>query len=841
MLSVCANCQKQFVNVVMRENSFEKQLKMFQLHHMEQLCGMLRVLLSASQAVCSGSHNLLYTVQEGGSLYNASNTIHTVSPAKIIMNPVNKIQKLEEDKSAEVSGPSVKYCCEQCKFSIDLTRLQHSSDKSGHLVDMAVGVVLEHVVPHTESLMAVIMTAATNEVFKLKFEFTASVEGEGINKKIAIGLDRKIVAGDGMEVTLQKDVNKTIELLRTKLKQDKKGNVTVRRRHLFLDKLPDSEAGQLVEAGKFLEAASNILQLYGSCGCNTKLLDYYAECRLCSKFSFPDFRLTAAIKTKAGVALCENCCETILSLCVPSEPERLTGKGDVCLLLGVERTTGHRLVLSNNTKKWISAEGVNKIKAVSEISASCTMPDYSTSLVQLLKSHLQAVAERAWTDSSCLTARAGFCVAAESSSDLLPSKQQAPIEVKVSIKPPRPKTPPPKLVITPVNAKPAPTSRLVKITANRRIIPVRDPTSISTPPRVKGTIIKADPAKLTTVKVKSTESPKQNSKPAVNAGTKGENKEEEIDSDLEKEDDFESIDAIANFISSSEPPTKKVKEEKPSNEVTDALTDEFTDTGLSTPKRENSNAKVKREGEDEVDINFLCSLQAPESLTKLPAGTVVTNLETPEDSRNSSTAAITETEELKLPPGLVISPAQPGMVKLQAGCLPSPAQDSKLIEVGARQENNVESGKTESKNVIELGSPKTEIVPSPASDATTSTKDTVTPSKSTSVTSKGKKPQTPRAVVREETNNEDAKGKDEKTSTVNNKKEAEQETLTSLDVDIDNEDLDEDEENNDVGSAKKATVKLSSILPKPNKSRNSTPASSSKKGMPGYVNISLPP
>ena len=42
MLAVCANCQKQFVNVVMRESSFDKQLKMFQLHHMEQLCGMLR-------------------------------------------------------------------------------------------------------------------------------------------------------------------------------------------------------------------------------------------------------------------------------------------------------------------------------------------------------------------------------------------------------------------------------------------------------------------------------------------------------------------------------------------------------------------------------------------------------------------------------------------------------------------------------------------------------------------------------------------------------------------------------------------------------------------------------
>ena len=234
-------------------------------------------------------------------------------------------------------------------------------------------------------------------------------------------------------------------------------------------------------------------------------------------------------------------------------------------------------------------------------------------------------------------------------------------------------------------------------------------------------------------------------------------------------------------------------------------------------------------------------VQAPESLTKLPAGTVVTNLESTEEDRtsnlNATNATTNDTEEIKLPPGLVISPAQPGMVKLQAGCLPSPAQDSKLIEVGSagsRKENNVESGAAESKNVIELGSPKTEIVPSPASDATTSTKDTVTPSKSTSVTSKGKKPLTPRPVVRDETNNEDTKGKeDEKTSTVNNKKEAEQESLNSLDVDIDNEDLDEDEENNDVGSSKKAAVKLSSILPKPNKSRNSTPASSSKKGMPG--------
>ena len=220
-------------------------------------------------------------------------------------------------------------------------------------------------------------------------------------------------------------------------------------------------------------------------------------------------------------------------------------------------------------------------------------------------------------------------------------------------------------------------------------------------------------------------------------------------------------------------------------------------------------------------------------MIKLPAGTVVTNLENSEEDVKTSTAPHSETEELKLPPGLVISPAQPGMVKLQAGAVPS-NETARLIEVGgAKSDSSTESARTENKNVIELGSPKTEILPSPASDATTSTKDTVTPSKSPSVTSKGKKPQTPRQVARDETNS-DSKNKDEKTSTVNSRKEQEpEEGLTSLDVEIDNEDLEEDEENNDVGSTKKASVKLSSILPKPNKSRNSTPASSSKKGMPG--------
>jgi len=895
MLSVCANCQKQFVNVVMRENSFEKQLKMFQLHHMEQLCGMLRVLLSASQAVCAGNFNLLYTVQEGGSLYSASNTLHSVMPAKILLNPVLKSQKVEEDKSIDMSGTTLRYVCEQCKFSIDLTRLQHASGKNlSHLVDMAIGVVLEHIVPHTDSLLSVIMTSAFNEIFSLKFEFAAHVEGEGPHKKINISLDRKIVVSDSIgEVPIQKDIYKTIEVLKTKLKQDKKGNVNVKRKHIFMDSftpLDHQEMGQLVEVGRFLDQASPVLQLYGSSGCNTKLLDYYAECRLCSKFSFPDFRLTAAIRNRDGVALCENCCETILSLCVPSEPERIPGRGEVCLLLGVEKNTGHRLVLSNNSKKWISADGVEKIQAVSEVAASSAIPDYGTTLVQLLKSHLQAVSERAWSDTSCLTARAGFCVTDPSLDqtmldEMTGQPKQAPIEVKVTIRPPKPKTPPPKLMITPVNSrfgnqklvKPQAAgansaSKLVKITANRRIIPVRDPTSISAPPRIPKTIAKSDvetkakiaalreslkanaklndseSSKITPKLPKNTTISQALPKPAINSKVIPD--DEEIDSDLEKEDDFESIDAIADFINNSEPPQKPVNPSNSDLKVTMTalddhelcdVTDEFTDTALNTPKPQ----------KPIVPVNDLNTPEPPaKTELKLPKGTVVTNVASPDPKPNvpdeTEPYEKVEPEDLKLPPGLKISMAPAGMVKIQAG---APKSDPKIIELGPKLE--VPSPKTpiNNKNVIELGNPKTETLPSPASDATTSTKDTVTPNSSLTI-SKTKKPFMPRLLPRQETPQQaDKAQKDEKTSTVKQppkkietpknrlpKKETELsdheiEHLTSLDLDLDVE-SEEDSINELSGVVKRTPMKLSSILPKPSpRSSKSTLASSSKKGV----------
>ena len=265
---------------------------------------------------------------------------------------------------------------------------------------MALGVVLEHIVPHTDSLLSVITTAAKNEMLDLKFEFNAAVEGEGANRKITVSLDRKILpTGVTAEVSIQKDICKTIEIIKAKLTPDKRGNIKLLNRYVYLDQpqpetLPDQQAQveTSIDMNRFLDKAKSTLSLYGSAGCNTRLLDYYSECKLCSKFSFPDFRLTAGMQPRAdaaasalttttlnssgvaannsggganstaaagsatnassspttsGIALCENCCETILSLCVPSEPERLMGRGDSCLLLGVDKNSGHRLVLSN--------------------------------------------------------------------------------------------------------------------------------------------------------------------------------------------------------------------------------------------------------------------------------------------------------------------------------------------------------------------------------------------------------------------------------------------------------------------------------------------------------------
>ena len=127
-------------------------------------------------------------------------------------------------------------------------------------------------------------------------------------------------------------------------------------------------------------------------------------------------------------------------------------------------------------------------KHLLQVAAAANIPDYSNTLVQLFKSYLLAVCERSWSDPDCVLARAGFIVQDQSPLD---GSRIAPIEVKVSLRPPKPKTPPAKLVITPVasttghktvslmktsvgrpvsssSLMPKPdSSKIVKITANR--------------------------------------------------------------------------------------------------------------------------------------------------------------------------------------------------------------------------------------------------------------------------------------------------------------------------------------------------------------------------------------
>jgi hypothetical protein len=80
------------------------------------------------------------------------------------------------------------------------------------------------------------MASAYNEAFTLKFELTAKVDGEGDDRSINIVLDKKIVpVGGGAEVVIQKEEGKTAEVLRNRLKQEKKGYINIKQRHMFLD------------------------------------------------------------------------------------------------------------------------------------------------------------------------------------------------------------------------------------------------------------------------------------------------------------------------------------------------------------------------------------------------------------------------------------------------------------------------------------------------------------------------------------------------------------------------------------------------------------------------------
>ena len=85
--------------------------------------------------------------------------------------------------------------------------------------DMLLSIVLEHLIPHTESLMTVVASSAANKTINIKFEIMARVsdiQGSTVpnQRKIVLSLQKKFKSQtSAMEVLIDKDVDKTINFL----------------------------------------------------------------------------------------------------------------------------------------------------------------------------------------------------------------------------------------------------------------------------------------------------------------------------------------------------------------------------------------------------------------------------------------------------------------------------------------------------------------------------------------------------------------------------------------------------------------------------------------------------
>ena len=93
-------------------------------------------------------------------------------------------------------------------------------------------VILEHVVPHTDSLMTLISSAVSNKTFSLKFELALNVTEQAATgqRKILISLRKKLHSklGSGAELIIDKDEEATISNIRSAIKSERKSYVTVR-------------------------------------------------------------------------------------------------------------------------------------------------------------------------------------------------------------------------------------------------------------------------------------------------------------------------------------------------------------------------------------------------------------------------------------------------------------------------------------------------------------------------------------------------------------------------------------------------------------------------------------
>ena len=127
---------------------------------------------------------------------------------------------------------------------------------------MLLSIVLEHLIPHTESLMTVVASSAANKTINLKFEIMArvsDVQGSTVpnQRKIVLSLQKKFKSQtSAMEVLIDKDEDKTIAQIRAGIKAERKQYISVRPSTTAVQNNPSAvpaNATQLIDVNKFID------------------------------------------------------------------------------------------------------------------------------------------------------------------------------------------------------------------------------------------------------------------------------------------------------------------------------------------------------------------------------------------------------------------------------------------------------------------------------------------------------------------------------------------------------------------------------------------------------------
>ena len=142
--------------------------------------------------------------------------MHTVRTADVTqLSPVTKLMAMPEMDIRRATTKAY-YICDLCLFTVDLTSLIIPPGPSSNPQknDMQLSIVLEHLIPHTDSLMTVVASSAANKTINLKFEIMARVSpipNQPGSRKIVLSLQKKFKSQtSAMEVMIEKDEERTM-------------------------------------------------------------------------------------------------------------------------------------------------------------------------------------------------------------------------------------------------------------------------------------------------------------------------------------------------------------------------------------------------------------------------------------------------------------------------------------------------------------------------------------------------------------------------------------------------------------------------------------------------------